>query len=109
MTDSMSDRLRKQAGGPRDGALLRFSLGNALRSEGSLSAAIEEFHKALAFNPNYSAAWKLLAASLDDIGDRAAAMQAYASGIEVAKVAGDIQAQKEMQVFLRRLQKQQSP
>lgn len=108
MTESMSDRLRKQLGGPRDGALLRFSLGNALRAEGDLNACIEALRQALEFNPNYSAAWKLLGGALLENGDTPAAAQAWERGIEIANRAGDIQAGKEMQVFLRRLHKQQS-
>lgn len=105
MNTPLSERLRKQLGGPRDGALLRFSLGNALLSEDDASGAVDAFRAALEFKPDYSAAWKLLAAAQFKAGDMAAAQASYERGIEVAQAAGDIQAQKEMQVFLRRLRK----
>lgn len=108
MTESMSDRLRKQLGGPRDGALLRFSLGNALLAEDDASGAVDAFRAALEFKPDYSAAWKLLAAAQLKAGDSSAAQASYERGIDVAQAAGDIQAAKEMQVFLRRLRKQPS-
>ena len=106
MDSPRSERLRKQIDGPRDGALLRFSLGNALLAEGDAAAAVVEFRAATQFDPTYSAAWKLLGNVLSESGDRAAAMDAYQRGIVVADARGDKQAAKEMQVFLRRLNKQ---
>lgn len=102
---ALMDDLRAQTGGPRDGALLRFSLGNALLAAGDAGAAVSEFRRALAFDPHYSAAWKLLGKALVDSGDVDAAMVAYRDGIDTATQRGDIQAAKEMRVFLRRLQR----
>ncbi|MEO7936774.1 MAG: hypothetical protein ABIR27_11000 [Dokdonella sp.] len=106
MDSLLSERLRKQIDGPRDGALLRFSLGNALLAEDNADAAVVEFRAATQFDPNYSAAWKLLGNALSASGDRTAAINAYQRGIVVAELRGDKQAAKEMQVFLRRLEKQ---
>jgi len=98
-------RLRAQLGGPRDGALLRVSIGNLLLAGGDAPAAAEEFRAAVRFDENYSAAWKLLGRALADAGDRDAAIEAYEHGIRVAEQRGDKQAAKEMAVFLRRLRK----
>ena len=98
-------RLRAQLGGPRDGALLRFSLGNALLAHGDAFGAVVALREAVAFDANYSAAWKLLGRALSESGDAAAAMRAFEHGIEIAQARGDTQAAKEMAVFLRRLQK----
>jgi predicted Zn-dependent protease len=98
-------RLRAQLGGPRDGALLRFSLGNALLGHGDASGAAVAFREAVAFDASYSAAWKLLGRALEASGDDAGAIAAYEHGIEVAHARGDTQAEKEMTVFLRRLRK----
>lgn len=98
-------RLRAQLGGPRDGALLRFSLGNALLGNGDAAAAVIAFREAVAFDPTYSAAWKGLGRALAESGAAAAAISAYERGIEVAHARGDEQAAKEMNVFLRRLRK----
>ena len=103
----MLSRLRAQIGGPRDGALLRFSVGNALLATGDAAAAAVAFREAVGFDANYSAAWKLLGKSLLDAGDRAGAAQAWQHGIEAAHARGDVQAAKEMQVFLRRLAKRE--
>ena len=98
-------RLRTQLGGPRDGALLRFSLGNALLGNGDAAGAAVAFREALDFDPNYSAAWKMLGRALADSDDTDGAIDAYEQGIAVARARGDEQAAREMTVFLRRLRK----
>jgi predicted Zn-dependent protease len=98
-------RLRAMCGGPRDGALLRVSLANALIATGDRAAAIEELHRATGFDTDYSAAWKLLGKMLAETGDTVGAAAAYERGIAAASKRGDKQAEKEMRVFLRRLEK----
>jgi predicted Zn-dependent protease len=97
--------LRSLCGGPRDGALLRFSLGNALLAAGHFADAATELRRAVDFDPNYSAAWKLLGRALVEAGDAALARQAWNQGMAAAQRVGDVQARKEMQVFLKRLDK----
>ncbi len=99
-------RLRRLCNGPRDGALLRFALGTALLDAGSAAAAADELRRAVEFDANYSAAWKLLGRALVEAGDPVQARRAWSDGIAAAQRAGDVQAQKEMQVFLKRLDKQ---
>ena len=106
MNDASIRRLRALCGGPRDGALLRFSIGTALLANGAPAEAAAELRRALEFNPAYSAAWKLLGRALVEAGDPVQARRAWSEGIEAAARAGDVQAQKEMQVFVRRLDKQ---
>jgi predicted Zn-dependent protease len=103
MSAALIADLRAQCGGPRDGALLRFSLGNALLGEGQAADAAEELRRALAFDAGYSAAWKLLGKACLAMGDREAAAAAWRQGIAVAQQRGDKQAEKEMTVFLRRV------
>lgn len=105
MSAALIASLRAQCGGPRDGALLRFSLGNALLSAGQVAEAIDELRRALGFDPLYSAAWKLLGKACLTAGDATGAAQAWMQGIAVADQRGDKQAAKEMAVFLRRLQR----
>ena len=102
------DNLRKQCDGPRDGALLRFSLGNALLAAGDSHAAIDELRRATGFDPFYSAAWKLLGKACLNDGQSQAAAEAWRQGIAAALQKGDKQAEKEMTVFLRRLTKPKS-
>jgi Flp pilus assembly protein TadD len=105
MNDERIASLRVQRDGPRDGALLRFSLGSALLSDGNGSDAIDELRRAVVFDPGYSAAWKLLGKACLDTGQKEAAAEAWRSGIAAAVKRGDKQAEKEMGVFLRRLEK----
>jgi predicted Zn-dependent protease len=105
--DETLARLRALIGGPRDGTLLRVSLANALFTQGDAHGAIAELRAALQFDPDYSAAWKLLGKALADHGDAGSAIDAYRSGIAAAHKRGDKQAEKEMTVFLRRLERGQ--
>ena len=105
MTTPIIANLEKLLGGPRDGALLRYSLGNEWLKAGEPARAAACFREAVSRDPNYSAAWKLLGKALSEQGDTSGATAAYAQGIAVAEARGDIQAEKEMRVFLRRLEK----
>ncbi len=91
----------------RDDALLRFSLGSAYFRNRQFEEAIIHLKAAIGHNPDYSAAYKTLAKALQEIADLSAAIQTYENGIEAAQRSGDKQAEKEMQVFLRRLRKNQ--
>lgn len=99
------ESLEKMLDGPRDGALLRFSLGNEYLKAGAPAQAAEQFRSATERDPNYSAAWKALGKALAEAGEREAAIAAYDRGIETATTRGDLQAAKEMQVFRKRLQR----
>ena len=99
------ESLEKMLGGPRDGALLRFSLGNEYLKAGDPATAGKCFREAVDRDSQYSAAWKALGKTLAEAGDPAGALAAYERGIDVAETKGDIQAAKEMKVFARRLQK----
>ncbi|TAN02725.1 MAG: hypothetical protein EPN36_15895 [Rhodanobacteraceae bacterium] len=99
------DVLKSQLGGSRDGALLRYSLGAALLDAGEVTEAIVQLRAALDFDARYSAAWKLLGKACLETGDAAAAAAAWRQGIAVADAHGDVQAAKEMRVFLARLQR----
>ena len=97
--------LEKMLDGPRDGALLRYSLGNEYLKEGALVEAEKCFRNAVDRDKLYSAAWKALGKALLDLAQPEAALQAYETGISVAEERGDIQAAKEMTVFARRIRK----
>jgi predicted Zn-dependent protease len=88
-----------------DNALLRFGLANEYLKLGQLEQAIGHLKRAVAHDPNYSAAWKRLGKALADTGRVEEAITAYENGIRAAEQKGDIQAAKEMRVFLGRLQK----
>lgn len=86
----------------QDSALLRFSLGHEYFKSGQWEAAVGHLAAALERDPQYSAAWKLYGRGLLQAGRGAEAMVALERGIAVAEGRGDIQAAKEMRVFLKR-------
>ena len=88
-----------------DNALLRFSLGAGYLKAADAGRAATHLSKALEFDPRYTAAWKLLGKALLEAGRRDEALAAYRQGIAVAEARGDKQAQKEMTVFARRLER----
>jgi len=89
----------------KDGALLRYSLGNEYAKAGDAVSAVPHLRRAVELDPEYTAAWKLLGRMLADSGHAAEALEAYTDGIAVAGRRGDKQAQKEMQVFARRIER----
>ena len=91
----------------KDGALLRFSLGNEYLKAGDAAAAATHLARAVAFDPRYTAAWKIYARALVAADRPVDALAAYRQGIAVANERGDKQAEKEMTVFARRLERAQ--
>jgi Tfp pilus assembly protein PilF len=87
----------------QDNALLRYSLGNEYLKEKNFEAATAHLAKAVELDPDYSAAWKLYGKALVANDQIENAINTYETGIKVAKNKGDIQAAKEMKVFLKRL------
>ena len=102
---AMVDNLEALLAKGTDNALLRFGLANEYLRLGQLEQAIGHLRKALVHDPKYSAAWKHLAQALADTGRTQDAIAAYEDGIRAAEEKGDVQAAKEMRVFLKRLQK----
>ena len=87
MTAAVIANLQKLIGTPRDGALLRFSLGNEYLKIGDAHNARLQLAEAVARDPAYSAAWKLLGKALAEIGEPQAALDAYRQGIAAAEKA----------------------
>jgi Tfp pilus assembly protein PilF len=92
-----------------DNALLRFGLGKGYLDAGEFARAAEHLQRCVKLDPGYSAAWKLFGQTLHRQGLREEAQAAWRQGLQVAREKGDKQAEKEMAVFLRRLDKSASP
>jgi len=89
----------------QDNALLRFTLGGERLKQGNARLAAEHLREAVQQDPEYSAAWKILGKALYALNDFSGACRAYERGIGTAEHKGDIQAAREMRVFLKRAQK----
>lgn len=103
MTDQIITNLLTMLDQAQDTALIRFSLGNAYLNSNDYEQAIKHLAQALKHDPDYSAAWKLYGKALAAAGRDNEAITAYKQGIQIAENKGDIQAAKEMKVFLKRL------
>lgn len=101
----LQENLEAMLAAGQDNPLLRFTLGNVLLKQGEANAAVEHLREAVRQDPNYSAAWKVYGRALQTLGDVDGAIQVFETGIAAARQKGDIQAAKEMQVFLKRLRK----
>ena len=102
---SVLENLEKLLGGPRDSALLRYSLGSECLKLGQAERAAEHFRCAIEKDANYSAAWKMLGKALSEAQRHEEALDTWRRGIAVAEDRGDKQAAKEMTVFARRAEK----
>ena len=86
-----------------DNALLRYTLGITCLKEGAAEAAVTHLEEALRQDSKHSASWKAYGKALATLDRVDEACAAYEQGIEVAESNGDIQAAREMRVFLKRL------
>ena len=102
---SMTDNFEAMLKRGQDNALLRYSLGTEYLKSGDFLSAIEHLQSAVAQEPTYSAAWKILGKAQLENEDAVAAIATWERGIKVDEEKGDIQAAKEMKVFLKRAKK----
>ncbi len=87
------DSLEKLLARGVDNALLRFGLGKAYLDSSQPEQAAEHLQTCLGFDPNYSAAWKLLGQACQRLGMLEEARQAWHNGLEVARKRGDKQTE----------------
>lgn len=88
-----------------DDPVVRFGLAGAYLDAGQPEETVLEYGETIRLKPNYSAAHRGLGRALEKAGRLAEAEAAYAAGLEVAARTGDLQTKKEIEVFLRRLEK----
>ena len=102
---ALIDNLETMLTRGQDNALVRYGLGGEYLKSKQFDKAVAHLQKAVEHDPKYSAAWKLLGQALTGAGHKQEAVNAYEAGIRIAEEKGDKQATKEMEVFLKRLQK----
>ncbi|HBZ72501.1 MAG TPA: hypothetical protein DEP35_23300 [Deltaproteobacteria bacterium] len=82
-----------------------YGLGRALLDLERPGEAADAFRRALAAKPDFTAAQRDLGQSLLAQGEPAAAVEAFRLGIALAERTGDLQAGREMGVFLKRAER----
>lgn len=101
----LRDNLQRMLERGQDSPLLRYALGRECLKQGDWLAAIDHLRQAVDQNPRYSAAWKALGEAHVGAGSPERAAEVYERGIAAARQSGDLQAAREMEVFLRRLRR----
>ena len=84
---------------------VRFGLASAYLAAEQVENAITEYRETIRLKPDYSAAHRGLGRALERAGQIAEATAVYREGLLVATKNGDLQTVKEIEVFLRRLDK----
>jgi tetratricopeptide (TPR) repeat protein len=87
---------------PQD-AFARYGLAMECANQGDSTAAVENFEKLLAENPNYVAGYFQYGQLLARLSRTADAKRALSSGIEAARRTGDQHAGSEMEAALAQL------
>jgi Tfp pilus assembly protein PilF len=105
MTKNLTANLEALLAKGNDAPPLRFALATRYLAAGDAAAAVRHAQACVALDADYSAGWKVLGQAQTAAGEKLAAVQSYRRGIAVAETRGDKQAAKEMQVFLKRLEK----
>jgi Tfp pilus assembly protein PilF len=105
MTSAALANFERMLAAGKESALLRYSLGNEYLKADDAARAAEHLARAVELDPHYTAAWKLYGKALAAAGRETEALDAYRRGIDVAAAKGDKQAEKEMRVFARRLER----
>jgi Tfp pilus assembly protein PilF len=100
---ALIDNLETMLSRGQDNALVRYGLGTEYLKLQQYEHAVMHLQKAVEFDPKYSAAWKLLGKAYTGAAQTVEAVKAYEAGIRAAEAQGDVQAAKEMRVFLKRL------
>jgi len=87
--------------------MVLYSLGNELFKEGRYGEARDHLRRAIENKPDYSVAYRMLGRSYYELHENTEARNVFLKGREVAKENGDLQTVKEINVFLRRLEKRE--
>ena len=107
MNASRTDMFRKLLEKDSDNPMILYSLGNELFKEGHYGEARDLLQRAIANKPDYSVAYRMLGRSHYELHENAQAKDVFLKGKDVAKENGDLQTVKEIEVFLRRLEKRE--
>ncbi len=97
------EQLKELAQLEPDDPVTHYGLGCEHLRFGENEEAAAAFRRALELKPDYSAAHRDLGKALEKLGRVEEAIAAYRRGKEVACQKGDLQTEREIEVFLKRL------
>jgi predicted Zn-dependent protease len=107
MNASRSEMFRKLLQRDPTNPMVLYSLGNELFKEGRYVEARDHLQRVVANKPNYSVAYRMLGRAHYELHENDEARNVFLKGQVVARENGDLQTVKEIDVFLRRLQKRE--
>jgi predicted Zn-dependent protease len=107
METTRADMFRKLLERDPENPMVLYSLGNELFKERKYTEAKEYLSRAVQNKPDYSVAYRMLGRALYELREDAEARWIFAEGREVAQRNGDLQTVKEIDVFVRRLEKRE--
>lgn len=107
METSRTDMFRKLLERDPNNPMVLYSLGNELFKEGEYLEARKYLNQAVQNKPDYSVAYRTLGRTLYEMHEDDEARRVFGEGREVAERNGDLQTIKEINVFVRRLEKRE--
>jgi uncharacterized protein HemY len=107
MNVSRSDMFRKLLAKDPDNPMVLYSLGSELFKEGRFEEARDLLQRAVENKPDYSVAYRMLGRAHFELHENSEARNVFLKGKEVARKNGDLQTVKEIDVFMRRLEKRE--
>ena len=108
METSRAEMFRKLLKKDPSNPMVLCSLGIELFKEGRYPEAREHLRRAIENKPDYSVAYRMLGRTHYELHENAEARSVFATGKEVAQENGDLQTVKEIDVFLRRLERREA-
>ena len=107
MNISRSDMFRKLLAKDPDNPMVLYSLGSELFKEGRFGEARDLLQRAVENKSDYSVAYRTLGRAHFELHENSEARNVFLKGKEVAQENGDLQTVKEIDVFMRRLEKRE--
>lgn len=108
METSRTEMFRKLLERDPENPMVLCSLGIELFKEGRYPEARQHLAHAVENKPDYSVAYRTLGRAHYELGEDAEARRTFETGREVAQKNGDLQTVKEIDVFMRRLEKREA-
>ncbi len=107
MEGSRSEMFRRLLERAPENPMVLYSLGSELYKEERYSEAREYLSRAVENKQDYSVAYRTLGRALYELGEDAEARRIFDQGRKIAERNGDLQTVKEIDVFVRRLEKRE--